>query len=714
MSTRSRRGLTALVGLALAIGLFGPNTASAEPVKASVVTAAVAAAALPPGYSTTTVDSGYNAPVKVILKSPNTTWATAGERFVAEHGGVVWRTNLATGVKKKLLDISGHVNVYADRGLMSIALDPDYATNHYLYLLYTYENNAAQPSTCKTSTLTRVTVSATGASAETGILGKVHGGGTCSLNQYGEPVGSACPAATTTDCIPSDFWSHSGGDIGFLSDKTMIVTHGDGASYNDVDAPRAYRSQNIDSLAGKVLHVTRAGAGISTNPWWNGTASANRSKVWSRGDRNQFRFKIINGLVIGGNVGWYQREEIQKSIKGGNNGWPCYEGLGKATNGYELTSQCKAMYTANTVVQKPLIADDHNGGGAAIVGGLLVAGTKYPALTGKYLYGDYARDTISYATFDSGFTKVTAGPTVFATAADGPVDFEQASDGTIYYVAISTGEVRQLNYTPGAACAVNQWKMDFFPNTTRSGSPTHTVCLDATGSPNLLQDWGANSPFPTDAAFPKDNFSYRATCSCSFTGGAYPFSGLADDHATVFIDGDYLFEIDNPDPRQPATQPTLTGTHTVVVEGEEGIGEASVNLDWTQTGSQPGLHIAAPLDGSVIAPGSTVNYSADLAIDGNGDPLPPDAVHWSIEKNHCYNPSDCHVHILSTSTGLSGSFLMDSPDPPPDTDFVTVRLSATDPKTGKSQSVTVDLYYGDPGATAAAQIQNVTRLLPPS
>lgn len=676
------------IGLTEKVAKTSPSQRAAAPA-AEIGAAAIN---LPSGYSVTTVQTGYNIPTKAIW-TPATPWASAGETFVAEHAGVVKRTNLATGQQRVLIDIQNHVNTYADRGLNSIAIDPDYATNKYLYMLYTYENDASKPSSCKTSTLTRVTVNATGASAETTILGKVHGGGTCTLNANGEPVGSACPTATTADCIPSDFWSHSGGDIGFFADKTMLISHGDGASYNDVDPTRAYRAQNVDSLAGKVLHVTRTGAGLTTNPYAAGKTNTNRSKVWSMGDRNQFRFKVINGQVIGGNVGWFQFEEIQKSAKGGNNGWPCYEGSGRATNGYELSSQCKSMYTANKTVQSPLVSANHNGAGAAIVGGLVVTGNKYPGLTGKYLYGDYAIDNISFAGFDANFTKVTQAPQILATNADGPVDFQQAPDGSIYYVSINTGELRRLDYTPGLSCGADQWKMEYYPNADRSGTPTHQECRSAAGTPKLGIDWALAAPTftPADPTFPTDYFSLKASCSCSFTGGQYSFTGLADDWARISVDGVELLQIDNPNARTATA--TLSGAHNVSVEYTEGFGDASINLDWTQPYNKPGLHIAAPLDGQEYTPGTTVAFNADEAVDSQGQPLPPSAVTWTIQKNHCYSPGDCHVHTLQTSTGLSGTFLMDAPDVPPSTSYVTIALSATDPGTGLSQTVTVDIYY---------------------
>ena len=59
-----------------------------------------------------------------------------------------------------------------DRGLLGIAVDSSFASNRYLYLLYTYDTSSSHPTGPKTSRLTRVTVNANNtASAETVLVG---------------------------------------------------------------------------------------------------------------------------------------------------------------------------------------------------------------------------------------------------------------------------------------------------------------------------------------------------------------------------------------------------------------------------------------------------------------------------------------------------------------------------------------------------------------
>jgi len=140
------------------------------------------------------------------------------------------------------------------------------------------------------------------------------------------------------DCIPSDSASHSVGNIRFAPDGTLFVTTGDGARFDDVD-PDALRAQNLDSLAGKVMRITRLGQGVPSNPFWNGAAGANRSKVWAYGLRNPYRFNLRpgTGTPYLGDVGWASYEEINVASAGANLGWPCFEGsLRKA--GYAPTT----------------------------------------------------------------------------------------------------------------------------------------------------------------------------------------------------------------------------------------------------------------------------------------------------------------------------------------------------------------------------------------
>ena len=50
------------------------------------------------------------------------------------------------------------------------------------------------------------------------------------------------------------------------------MSTGDSATFNVVD-PLALRAQNLDSLNGKILRINTSGAGLSDNPFWNGSGT---------------------------------------------------------------------------------------------------------------------------------------------------------------------------------------------------------------------------------------------------------------------------------------------------------------------------------------------------------------------------------------------------------------------------------------------------------
>src|SRR5688500_10474872 len=177
------------------------------------------AATLPTGFEERSVASGLTLPTAI-------TWAPDGRMFVAEKRGVVHVVNL-DGTMQQLLDISAHVQSYGDRGLLGIAADTDFATNHWLYLLYVYEPTPAPAGGARTSRLTRVTVGDDNTtSAETVILGSVT---------------TPCPVGSNTlDCIPSDRDVHSIGTVRSAPDGTLWLGSGDASDWSKAD-PTALR-----------------------------------------------------------------------------------------------------------------------------------------------------------------------------------------------------------------------------------------------------------------------------------------------------------------------------------------------------------------------------------------------------------------------------------------------------------------------------------------
>lgn len=357
----------------------------------------------PGTFNTETVVSGLTQPTAF-------DWTSDGTRmFIAQKNGVVRVVENGTLLSTAFIDISSEVNNVRDRGLLGIAVHPDFgkATNakNYIYLLYTYdppETNPSNASNNSSSTLddpdkagnrtarllrveadpaTNYTTAKAGTEvvllgknstwqyivrpdsdstdvtknyAPSGIINKKTGQLFTSMDDY---LNNLDDAVNVEDFIATDSQSHSVGSLQFGSDGSLFVSIGDGTSYNRVD-PRAIRVQDNNNLSGKILRIDPiTGEGLSDNPYYDASnPNSNASKVWNSGLRNPFRFTVnqkTNTPYIG-DVGWNTWEEINVGTKGANFGWPGYEG-GLDSNG-NPTSVKQSGYASNSAIASELQA----------------------------------------------------------------------------------------------------------------------------------------------------------------------------------------------------------------------------------------------------------------------------------------------------------------------------------------------------------------------
>lgn len=495
-----------------------------------------------------------------------------GRVLIAQQDGVVRMLKDGVLLQAPFLDLSARVNDYWDRGLLSIAADPNFATNGYVYVLYTYENDPGGYEGPKTALLSRFTAAGDTASlaGERVILGAA-GRGASSCNAL--PKGA--------DCIPADSLSHAGGGMRFASDGTLFVTLGDGASFNTVNDD-ALRAQDLDLLAGKMLHVTTEGKGVSGNPFFTGDADANRSKVWAYGLRNPYRFGLRPGSDVPylGDVGWSTWEEIDVARPGANLGWPCYEGTARQA-GYEPKSTCQSLYQRGpSAVASPLTEWNHDGRSAAATGGAFYTGSSYPAeYRGAYFFGDYAGSFLRYLRPTSA-DALASGPSSFATDAGNPVDVQMGPDGNLWYLAIGTGELRRIRYSGG--CPAGEYTAEYFGNTTLSGAPAVVRCETA-----IDHDWGSAAPA---SGLPADGFSARWTATKDFAGGEYTFTARSDDGMRVYVDGALVIDAwrDQSATTVRATRTLSAGLHEVKVEYYDSGWEAVAQVSWAAAGCPSG------------------------------------------------------------------------------------------------------------------------------
>ena len=309
------------------------------------------AQAPPTGFTNTVVSTGWNEAVGLTFT------ATGSQMFVWERPGKVWV--VTNGQRQLVLDITEEVGAWEDQGLLGFALDPHFATNGYIYLLYVVDRhyllNFGTPAYSATTNdyysatigrLTRYTVAAAGTGYTADPASRL-----------------VLLGATKTTGIPSTFNGHVTACLAFGTDGTLLVGTGDGAHpYQDqgndnltyaaqaladgIITPKenigSLRAQLVDCLSGKILRLDPAtGAGLPSNPFYNAAnPSAARSRVWAMGLRNPFRMALRPGTgstdpaagnpgaLYLGDVGastWEETDVVDRP--GLNMGWPLFEGL---------------------------------------------------------------------------------------------------------------------------------------------------------------------------------------------------------------------------------------------------------------------------------------------------------------------------------------------------------------------------------------------------
>jgi glucose/arabinose dehydrogenase len=404
--------------------------------------------------------------------------------FIAEKSGVVKVAENNSVVGAPFIDLSPEVNNVRDRGLLGIAVHPNfYSGSPYVYLAYTYDPPEAFLNTNPSTSLDdpdqfgnrpvrvvrikadaaagfRRAVPTTDPDRQVVILGRnstwantSRPDGNSTTNLSIPESGRNPDGSYIEDYIKTDSESHTVGQLAFGADGALYVSIGDGTSYNAVD-PRTVSVLNPDSLSGKILRVDPlTGQGFADNPFFNGNANANRSKVWNLGLRNPFRFTMQPGTSTPfiGDVGWNSWEEVNVGTRGANFGWPGYEG-GNATNQvqsqyYNNVNAIRTFVDGNPSVTAPIYGRRHSEGARAIIMGDFYDGNTFSSVySGALFVADVNEGTVDALTLDSQ-NRVTAVRR-FDSGVQGLVYLETGPDGNLYFVNIGNGTIGRWRPLP--------------------------------------------------------------------------------------------------------------------------------------------------------------------------------------------------------------------------------------------------------------------------
>jgi glucose/arabinose dehydrogenase len=577
----------------------------------------------------------------------------ADDLLVAEKAGVLWDVRRGVRHAKPVVDLKDEILDNGDRGLLSVAIDPEFATNGWIYLLYIVDpagdgSDSAGPSFGR---LTRYTTAI-----------DVNGDLLADPASRTVLIGASWPEG-----IPSIHLSHSVGDLRFSEDGSLFVSTGDGAHYdltdlggNDpggfgtgkFDASEdvgAFRSQTVTSLAGKILRIDPAtGLGLPDNPWFTGSAADNASRVWAMGLRNPFRFCIKPGTPSPGrlmisDVGWDTWEELDSCSGGENFGWPCREGPNRQPSyaNADPYGDCANMSIFTNPIWTWSHTDPTRTGfvGQCSAGACYYTGGDYPqAYAGRIFYCDYASSWIRSIVFVNG--KMTIND-AFGDGFNGPIDLEpDPVNGDLWFISIGQNQVFRIRYTKA-----NRPPVALATITPTWGASPLAVTLDASASydpegQTLVYDWDlgdgthASTPVATDS---------------------YP------------VGQDYVVTLTVTDP-----------------SGAYGVLKQVISVDDTPP-SITALNSPAP--GSLYVVGQPISFDATVA-DAEDDPAGiPLAVKWTLDLVH-----EHHIHPgWATLTGAQAQYV---PPVHGDSVYFHVTLTVTDSR-GMTASQEFDLYDRD-------------------
>ena len=559
--------------------------AAAGATAAACLTAAPAGAATyPAGFEERTIVGGLDQPVSMA-------WAPDGRLFIIEKPGRLKVVAPGATQATTILNISGRVNSFHDRGLLGLALDSNFASNGLLYLSYTYDIQpmVGDSDAPMVSRVGRYTISANNVvSPEQVVLGS-HVAGPCP------------PPSNTLDCMPSNGLSHSIGTVLSAPDGTLWIGNGDAADFNIVD-PLAFRTYDERSMAGKILHVDRDGRGLPGHPFCPGDADLTHvcTKIHSQGFRNPFRFKLRpNGSLTVADVGWGQREEVNLIAAGGRSyGWPCYEGTIR-TGGYGDRPECVPEYAKEGTAAAHLGPQhdyQHTASGNAVMAGPEYTAVEYPAAyRGDIFFADYAAGFISRLKL--GASGQVASVEAFATDWVG-VDLAATPNGDLAFPDFQ-GAIKRVVYTPS------------------NRSPSAVLNATPTRGPAPL-------PVQFDAAGSSDPNGDPLSYDWDFGDGT-PHSSVRNPAHTYTQRGVYSARLTVSDGRG------LSDTETVSI---------AVGLD------PPTASITSPANGSLYRDGQTIQLRG-TATDTEDGQLPASAYRWTVRLHH-----GGHIHLVNTYTGV--------------------------------------------------------------
>lgn len=627
------------------------NSASV-PIRIVLYLSVLAFGTIPSAFAQSERPAGFDDAQVAVVNSPTTLASTPdGRLLIASQLGQIYVHRNGVLLNPPALDLGSSVCTYRERGLSGVAVDPDFPSNHFVYVAYMF-NKLGDCGAEYTAT-------------PVGRVSRFQLSDNNTIDRSTERV--------LIDNVPSVLGVHNLADLEFGKDGYLYISIGDsGCDYAGdsgcFDSNNA--AQDMNSLVGKILRIKSDGTVPADNPYTGADTvpcqltggsepGTTCQEIFAAGLRNPWRITFDPNATgtrfFINDVGESTWEEVNQGTAGANYGWNAREGFCANSSTTDCSTQPTPAFTP------PLLAYGRSDGCAAVTGGAFVPNGAWTSeFDGMYLFGDFTCGTI-FKLRPSGdgyirepFMQAVSGSTI--------VDMLFAPENgrtVLYYTSFRNGgEVRRIAYV-GAA----------------NRAPTAAVSADPLFGPS-----------PLDVAFDgrasADPDGDPLTYSWNFGDGSPAASGVTTQH-TYAVDGTY--------------------TATLRVTDADGqAATASVRIDVGNT--PPAPVILTPAADYRFAVGDRINLQG-RATDPEDGPLPDSSLTWRVVRHH-----NTHTHpFLPPTSGNNIGFTAPGPEDlsAGGTSWLEIELTAVD-SVGRSttvaqtlmpQTVRLDFLSDPPGAT---------------
>jgi glucose/arabinose dehydrogenase len=396
-------------------------------------------------YTTTNIITGLDYPVALDIAPDDRMFLTlkgGGNDPAANAKVEVYNGN---GTLQAILwDFTDSAEIYFERGVLGVELDPDFNTNHYVYVFYNHK-----------ITTSRIRVV-----------------------RFTESNGVGSNPTIIFDLAdPYTAGNHTGGNIHFGPDGKLYISIGDRATTSN--------SQDItNNPFGKFLRLNADGTIPTDNPFYDdgNPAVGNDDRIWSYGHRNafDFTFSSLNDSMYSAENGWNTWDEVNIIHKGGNYGWPTCEGFYNYNSTTTLCSMSSSVLPMEDWAGPP-----------AVTGIVLYDHTLMPEFSNHLLVVDYNNGNITDFTLNAlpASDVVTSTASVSSTST-ALIDITVGNEGCLYLVDggyTTNGRVRRMCPTGMEINERSEMKFSIYPNPSK-GVFTINVNADLVGATLKMTD----------------------------------------------------------------------------------------------------------------------------------------------------------------------------------------------------------------------------------